>query len=321
VEKASGPGLKIFFFFSLRSMFLHVIPLFMEALLTYRGKQVTAGDAAFIRQLIEKNPGDSRRVLSAKLCQAWDWRQANGVFRDMVCRGLMLALYRAGHIELPERKQVPLNPLARRKKPALFSLEPHPLQGPLSEILPLTIQHVRRTPLEALCNSLIDQYHYLGYVHPVGEHLKYLVLFQERPVACLVFSSAPRHIGCRDRFIGWSPKVRRQNIHLLAYQSRFLILPWVRVPHLASHLLGRLSRVLAADWQTLYHHPVYFLETFVDPERFRGASYRAANWIYLGQTTGRGKADQTGRPNRSLKAVFGYPLCRDFRHRLCKERT
>jgi len=180
---------------------------------------------------------------------------------------------------------------------------------------------VRRTPLETLCNSLIHQYHYLGYVQPVGEHLKYLVSFQNRPVACLIFSSAPRHIGCRDRFIGWTPPVRRQKLHLLAYQSRFLILPWVRVSHLASHLLGRLSKVLAEDWQRLYQHPVYFLETFVDLERFRGTCYQAANWIYLGQTTGRGKDDQTHLPNRSRKAVFGYPLCRDFRRRLCEEKT
>jgi hypothetical protein len=293
----------------------------MEALLTYRGKSVTAEETALIRQLIEKNPGDSRWALSRKLCQAWDWRQPNGVLRDMVCRGLMLALERAGHIALPARKRTPLNPLVRRKKPASIALDPYPLEGPLSQILPLEIQQVRRTPLEALCNSLIDQHHYLGYIQPVGEHLKYLVSFQQRPVACLTFSSAPRHIGCRDRFIGWTPKVRRQNIYLLAYQSRFLILPWVRVPHLASHLLGRLSSRLSEDWQRLYQHPVYFLETFVDLERFRGTCYQAANWIYLGQTTGRGKDDQTHQPNRSRKAVFGYPLCRDFRRRLCEAKT
>jgi hypothetical protein len=293
----------------------------MEALLTYRGQRVTAEDAAFIRQLIEKNPGDSRWVLSRKLCQAWGWRQSNGALRDMVCRGLMLALDRAGHIQLPARRRTPLNPLVQRQKPVPLALDSHPLQGSLSQILPLEIQQVRRTPLETLCHSLIDQYHYLGYVQPVGEHLKYLAFAQQRPVACLIFSSAPRHIGCRDRFIGWTPPVRRQNLHLLAYQSRFLILPWVRVPHLASHLLGRLSKVLPEDWQRLYQHPVYFLETFVDLERFRGTCYRAANWVYLGQTTGRGKDDQTHRPNRSRKAVFGYPVCRDFRRRLCEAKT
>ena len=158
--------------------------------------------------------------------------------------------------------------------------------------------------------------HYVS--KPVGEHLKYLVFTGQRPVACLIYSSVPRHIGCRDRFIGWPVAIRRQNLHLIAYQSRFLILPWIRVPHLASHLLGQMTKRLSTDWEGLYHHPVYFQETFVDLERFKGTCYKAANWLYLGKTTGRGKNDHTYKPNRSIKAVWGYPLCRDFRARLCK---
>jgi hypothetical protein len=145
------------------------------------------------------------------------------------------------------------------------------------------------------------------------------VFAEDRPVACVAWSSAPRHLGCRDRFIGWSADARRRNIRLLAYNQRFLILPWVEVPHLASHLLGRLARRLADDWRQLYGHPVYFLETFIDPQRFRGTCYRAANWSLLGYTTGRGKQDQTHRPNRSLKQVLGYPLCRSFRHLLAQD--
>jgi hypothetical protein len=292
----------------------------MEALLTYRGKRITQEDVIFIRELIAQNPKDSRRKLSEKLCQAWGWRQSNGMLRDMVCRGLMLMLHRAGHIELPTRRKNPLNPLADRRKPAPVPIEPHPLQGPLASVLPLEIRQVRRTALEKLCDSLIEQYHYLGYCQPVGEHLKYLVFAHQRPIACMIYSSAPRHIGCRDRFIGWPAAVRRQNLHLIAYQSRFLILPWVHVSYLASHLLGRIARVLPADWQRIYHHPVYFQETFVDPERFKGTCYKAANWLYLGKTTGRGKNDHTKKPNRSIKAVWGYPLCRDFRARLCEAR-
>jgi hypothetical protein len=162
----------------------------------------------------------------------------------------------------------------------------------------------------------MDKYHYLGYVQPVGEHLKYMVFADKRPVACLAFSSAPRHIGCRDRFIGWSPTQRRRHIHFIAYNSRFLILPWVRVRHLASHILGRISKMVARDWLRLYHHPVFYLETFVDKERFTGTCYKAANWIYLGDTTGRGKNDQTHKVNRSIKAVWGYPLDKHFRRRL-----
>jgi hypothetical protein len=153
----------------------------------------------------------------------------------------------------------------------------------------------------------------------VGEHLKYLVLAGGRPIACLAFSSAPRHLGSRDRFIGWSAEARRRNIRLIAYNTRFLVMPWVVVPHLASHLLGRIARALSGDWQRLYGHPIYFLETFVDRERFRGTCYRAANWIYLGETTGRGKDAPTKKPNRPIKEVLGYPLSRDFRQQLCTQ--
>lgn len=292
----------------------------MEVLLTYRGKKITEEDVVFIREMIAQNPWDSRRKLSEKLCQAWGWRQSNGMLRDMVCRGLMLMLHRAGHIELPARRWEPVNPLVYRKKPAPVEIDPYPLTGSLSSILPLEIRQVRRTALEKLCDSLIEQYHYLGYCQPVGEHLKYLVFAHQRPIACMVYSSAPRHIGCRDRFIGWPAAVRRQNIHLIAYQSRFLILPWIHVSHLASHLLGRMAKLLASDWQRVYQHPVYFQETFVDLERFKGTCYKAANWIYVGKTTGRGKNDHTKKPNRSIKGVWGYPLCRDFRARLCEVR-
>jgi len=150
----------------------------------------------------------------------------------------------------------------------------------------------------------------------VGEQAKYLAFSQGRPLACLGFTCAPRHLGPRDRFIGWSPAVRRAHVHELAYNTRFLILPWVRVPHLASHLLGAVARRIAADWERLYGHPVHYLETFVDPERFPGTCYRAANWQVLGLTTGRGKDDLTHSPNRSCKLVLGLPLHPDFRRRL-----
>jgi hypothetical protein len=167
-------------------------------------------------------------------------------------------------------------------------------------------------------NSLMQQHHYLGYTQPVGEHLKYVIYAGERPIACAAWSSAPRHLGSRDRFIGWSPRARLANVRLLAYNTRFLILPWATVPHLASHLLGRMARRLSADWQALYGHPIYFLETFVDPQRFRGTCYRAANWVHLGVTTGRGKDAPTYEPNRSIKNVLGLPLVKDFRQRLCE---
>jgi len=285
----------------------------MDLKLTYRGRAVTADDLGFIQRMISAHPTASRRALSKKLCEAWNWIQPNGTPRDMVCRGLLLALYRAGHIELPPPRRFPPNPLAKRGRPAVPDIDRAPLHGPLKVVQPLEFRQVRRTPAEALCNSLIEQYHYLGYTQPVGEHLKYLVYAGERPIACLAWSSAPRHLGCRDRFIGWSAQARRRNIRFIAYNPRYLILPWVQVPHLASHILGHMAKRLPRDWTQVYGHPVYFLETFVDPQRFRGTCYRAANWVYLGQTTGRGKDDQTGKPNRSLKDMLGYPLRRDFR--------
>jgi hypothetical protein len=191
-----------------------------------------------------------------------------------------------------------------------------PLVAALSEIGPVEFQQVRRTPNEAVVHSLIEQHHYLGYVRPVGEHLKYLVTARGQPIACFCWSSAPRHLGPRDRYIGWSQAARKAHIRYVAYQSRFLILPWVQVPNLASHLLGRMSQRLSSDWERVYAHPIYFTETFVDPSLYRGTCYRAANWTYLGMTTGRGKDSLTTRPNRSLKQVLGYALVKDFRERL-----
>ena len=254
----------------------------MSCVFAYRGRPVSVAEIESIRQLIAAHPALSRRRLSAKLCEAWNWVQPNGRPRDMVARSLMLELHRAGHIQLPTQRFCPPNNAARHRPPAL-PLAPAgpPLACALAELGPLTIQQVRRTPQEALFGSLLQGHHYLAYAQPVGEHLKYLVWAQGRPIACLAWSSAPRHLGPRDRFIGWSAPQRRANIHLLAYNSRFLILPWVQVPHLASHLLARVARRIAADWQALYAHPVYLLETFIDPQRFRGTCYRAANWIYL----------------------------------------
>jgi hypothetical protein len=288
----------------------------MEIALTYRHRAVTQGEVVFIRQLIAEHPQASRWALSKKLCQAWNWVQTNGALRDMVCRGLMLELHREGLIELPPVRRVMRNPLVERKPRAVIEVDERPLQAKLSEVGPLTLRQVRRTPEEALFNSLLEQYHYLGYSQPVGEHLKFMVWGQERPIACLSWSSAARHLGSRDRFIGWSPQARLKNIRLLAYNSRYLIMPWVKVEHLASHLLGRMAKVLSLDWQRVYGHPIYYLETFIDPQRFRGTCYRAANWQVLGVTTGRGKDAPTHRPNRPIKEVLGYPLVKDFRARL-----
>jgi hypothetical protein len=283
----------------------------------FRGRELGRDDIEFVRQLIAAHPEASRRALSARLCEAWGWRQKNGALCDMVARGLMLGLERSGQITLPARRCVLPNPLVERKRPLPVAIDATPIEDPLPALLPLEFRQVRRTPQESLFNSLIEQHHYLGYTHPVGAHLKYLVSSKDaRLLACLSWSSAPRHLGPRDRFIGWSKEARRQNIRFVAYNPRYLILPWVKVKHLASHVLGRMARRLSADWEQVYGHPLYFLETFVDPARYRGTCYVAANWRKLGWTTGRGKDSVSKKPNRSLKEVLGYPLVADFRERL-----
>ena len=292
----------------------------MQVVLTYRGRAVTDDDVVFIRELCAREAGASRRTLSKKLCAAWNWVQQNGAPRDMVCRGLMLALERGGHIKLPPVRMRPPNPLAKRALPATVQVDRTPVQCGVAEIGPLELRQVRRSPDEALFNGLMQEHHYLGYTQPVGEHLKHLVLANGRPVAALAWSSAPRHLGPRDRYIGWSMAARRHNISLLAYNTRFLIMPWVRVPHLASRVLSLATRALSLEWNRVYGHPIVLVETFVDCERFLGTCYRAANWQYVGQTTGRGKDDLTHRPTRSKKDVLVLPLRRDFRAQLSRVR-
>ena len=277
---------------------------------------ISPEDILYIRALIDRLPNQSRRTLSKQLCDAWQWRQANGALRDMVCRGLLLRLERAGQITLPPVSYVRHNPLANRVRPEPARIDTTPVVDRLHNLMPLGFEQVRRTSDESLFNGLIEEHHYLGYAQPVGEHLKYLVWAQGRPVACLAWSSAPRHLGARDRHIGWSAEARRRNIRFIAYNTRFLILPWVQVEHMASHILGRMATRISADWQRMYEHPLYFLETFVDPERFRGTCYRAANWVLLGRTTGRGKQSNSYVPNRSIKEILGYPLTRRFRELL-----
>lgn len=289
----------------------------MEETWRYRGQEIGSEQIAFLREFIRTHPTSSRWKLSRQLCEALGWKQANGALRDMVCRGLLLMLERAGEIELPPvRCQIRGQCRTGRPRPDALLIDTSPIELALRELGPIEIQPVRRTADEPLFNSLMEHYHYLAYEQPVGEHLKYLVWAQGRPIACLAWSSAPRHLGSRDRYIGWSAEARRRNIRFIAYNTRFLILPWVRVPHLASHILGKVTRALSDDWDRMYGHPVYFAETFIDPGRFRGTCYRAANWQLLGLTTGRGKNDQTNKPNRPIKEILGLPLTPRFREHL-----
>jgi len=288
-----------------------------EGWLRFRGRTISEADVVFLRELIAQNPGLSRRRLSVKVCEVWRWVQPNGQPRDMVCRSLLLALHRAGHLQLPaKRRSPPNNAIQHRRVAEVAACDTSPLVASLAALGALEIGLVRRTQDEALFGHLLSRHHYLGYSRPVGEHLKYLVWAQQRPIACLGWSSAPRQLNLRDQFVGAPKEAYGHHLHLIAYNTRFLILPWVQVPHLASHLLGRIARRISADWQTLYHHPIHLLESFVDTERFRGTSYRAANWICLGRSLGRGTKSKTRAPATSIKELWVYPLGRHFRQRL-----
>ena len=219
--------------------------------LSYRGRVIRENDVVFLRELIAQNPALSRRRLSVKVCEAWQWVQPNGQLRDMVCRSLMLVLHRAGHIALPAKRQSPHNnAIAHRRVAAGATYDTTPITGAVAALGPLTIQLVRRAEGEALFAQLLRDHHYLGYSRPVGEHLKYLILAGDRPVACLAWSSAPLQLDLRDQFVGAPKAAYRHNLPQIAYNSRYLILPWVKVPHLASHLLGRIARRISADCET-----------------------------------------------------------------------
>ena len=283
----------------------------MAAQWRYRGRNIGDEEIAFLRRFIAEHPTLSRWALSRQLCEVWEWKQANGALCDALCRGLLLLLERGGAIELPAVRGHFPKRLEQRPEPLVP--DDRPVRGPLVELGALEFQQVRRTPQEALFNSLMEQYHYLRYQQPVGEHLKYLVSAQGQVIACLAWCSAPRHLASRDRFIGWSAEARTRNLRLLAYNTRFLILPWVEVPHLASHILGRMAKIVPRDWQQMYAHPVYWLETFIDPARFKGTCYRAANWQCLGTTTGRGHNARTKKRTQPVKELFGLPLTPRFR--------
>lgn len=283
----------------------------METPLTIYGRTLRADDIAFIRQGIAEHWARGRKFISRYLCQQWHWVQPNGGLKDMACRGLLLRLEALGVIVLPPRQTLAYNHLRNRQSPTV-TVDRTPWQSALGEVGVIELRMVRWSPDEKLFNGLIGQYHYLGYKQIIGAHLKYVAFAQDRPLACLGWGAAARRVSARDRYIGWSDTLRRKHLHLIAQNTRYLILPWVRIRHLASHLLAANARRLAEDWPAVYGHAVVLLETFVDTTRFAGTCYRAANWRYLGLTAGRGKYDRQHRGATTIKAVWVYPLRRHF---------
>ena len=290
-----------------------------QLMVTIQGRRFCP-DSGLIEQLLAENPGWGRSRLSVKLCELWDWRAANGQLKDMACRSLLLRLEGAGHITLPPRQRKSPNGY-RNRSPVWVSHRTAPIESPLKALTPLQITCVvSASEQDRLFRCLLASYHYLGFRNTAGENLKYLVHSCDgRPLACLLFGAAAFKCGARDAWIGWPAPVRERNLSYVTNNSRFLVLPWVRVPHLASHLLSRIARRIQADWIAKYGHPLYCLETFVDRSRYRGACYRAANWQLVGQSTGRSRNDRDHRLSVPAKDHYLYPLRRDFRRRLCDD--
>ena len=274
-------------------------------------------DIALIRDWLQTHPDSNRTRLSRELCEAWNWRNGAGRLKDMAARSLLLKLEAQGEIQLPPRRTASVNGLRNRQAPAIEH-EQQAIEGPLSSVRAVRIQPVAEGSFEArLFKFLLQRYHYLGLRNCVGENLKYLAQDRHgRVLACLLFGSAAWKAAARDQWIGWSAEQRARNLGLLTNNTRFLILPWVHVPHLASHLLGKVAGRLLADWQHKYGHPIYLLESFVEQPRFSGTCYRAAGWVPVGLTTGRTRNDAGRKPRVARKALYLKPLRADAQRRL-----
>jgi hypothetical protein len=284
--------------------------------LTIQGRCLSAAQLQDLRQWVEENPRWSRWRLSRELATRWDWRNGAGVLKDMAARTLLVKLAHRGLICLPERRQVPTNRMRCGPRPILeWSESDQPVTGALAQLEPLSLQEVSAEAVaRAWVKGALARFHYLGFGGAVGENLQYVVRDgQNRPLACLVFGAAAWKCQDRDRFIGWTAQQRQKHLALVSNNTRFLILPWVRVPDLGSWILGQVARRIGRDWQAKYGHPVVLLETFVQRERFRGTVYQAANWQRVGQTTGRTRQDRHTCIQAAVKNIYVYPLGCGFR--------
>ena len=283
--------------------------------ITIRKRTITNTDIVQIQATVNEHWSQGRKHISKILCRQWKWFQPNGRLKDMACRELLLTLNRKGLITLPPRLSSASNEKRNRTIPVV-NIDQSPLQDTPANLHAVDLKPVRNTKLEPLYNSLIHQHHYLGYRQIVGNHLKYIAFINDRPVACLGWGSAAWKVKSRDTFIGWQPKTRRDNLHFIANNTRFLILPWISIKCLASKILALNVRRISDDWLNTYHYPVYLLETFVEKNRFKGTCYKAANWIRTGQTKGTAKRGHDHLFHGNIKDVYLYPLRKDFREKL-----
>jgi len=286
--------------------------------ITIQGRLLTEKDIQWIREMMESNPDWHRSRLSQEICVVWNWVAANGQLKDMACRTMLLKLERRGYLCLPERRCAGRN--NSFKGHTTIEHSTIGIECVLQDLTPLAIEVVQSPETLKLFNHLLAKYHYLGFGSTVGENMKYIVYDRDRrPLACLLFGAASWKVAGRDQEIGWDSKMRQAHLHLITNNTRFLILPWIKVPHLASHVLGRTSRRISDDWMKKYAHSIVMLETFVERDRFHGTCYQAANWQCVGQTQGRSRNDRDRTLNVPVKDVYLYPLTKKAKERLCHE--
>lgn len=281
--------------------------------LTIRNRTIDKDDIAFIQAVVYEHWDKGRTHISRVLCRKWNWVQPSGRLKDMACRELLLTLHRMGLIEYPPGKYTPKN---QKKVVQHIQVDQTPVACKLSHLQPVHVKMVRHTSLEPLYDSLVDQFHYLGYVQIVGNHLKYMAFSGDTPLACIGWGSAAWAVKPREQFIGWSKPVKDNNLHFIANNTRFLILPWVNVKHLASKILAVNIKRISNDWVSVYEYPLYLLETFVERDRFQGTCYKAANWIHVGFTKGTAKKGHIHTEHGRIKDVYLYPLKKNFRKRI-----
>ncbi len=266
------------------------------------------GDIEWLGGWIEEHPEWSRKRIARELCLQWNWRDDRGRLKDFAARSLLLKLSDRGRILLPALQLHQRRP--QRVAPSLEGWgEPAPWSALLAEVSPVEIVKIEAGTASWIRWAFyLERYHYLGW-RVVGENLGYLIRSSDgRDLGCLLFGAPAWRCAPRDQWLGWDEATRRKDLAKVANNTRFLLLPWVRVRHLASHALGRVARRVSRDWQAKYGHRLSWLETFVDTERFEGTCYRAANWTEVGRTQGRSRQDREHRLRVPIKSVWLYGL-------------
>ena len=296
----------------------------MPEYFTCQGRIILPTDIQWLQSWIDDHPSWSRYRIACELCTIWNWATPTGQLKNFAARSFLLKLMSRNLITLPpvRTEKQRLRGYARPEfVPDVPFQQPSDITSCLAELTPLSLAIPEPgSPEEHLYHHYLATHHYLGFQRTVGENLKYLVLDRHgRHLACMLFGAAAWKTKPRDQFIGWSDTMRALHLSYVANNTRFLILPWIKVPHLASHLLAIILKRVSADWQYKYGHPLHLVETFVERDRFRGTCYKAANWKLIGQTTGRSRQDRYSNMSVPVKEIYIYPLKSGFREALCNE--